>query len=76
MDDMDDMKDEYDFTAARPNPYTGRLKKQVTMRLDVDTINYFKTLSRQNGIPYQTLINMYLTDCAAQQRQLAVSWTM
>ena len=70
----DDMRDEYDFTSARTNPYTGRLKKQVTMRLDVDTITYFKALSKRDGIPYQTLINMYLADCAANARELTVTW--
>jgi predicted DNA binding CopG/RHH family protein len=70
----DDMSDEYDFTKARTNPYTGRLKKQVTMRLDVDTITYFKALSKRDGIPYQTLINMYLADCAANERELTVAW--
>jgi len=70
----DDMRNEYDFSQARANPYTGRLKKQVTMRLDVDTIAYFKALSTQGGIPYQTLINLYLADCAANKRELTVSW--
>jgi len=70
----DDMRDEYDFAQARTNPYTGRLKKQVTMRLDVDTIDYFKALSKQGGIPYQTLINLYLADCATNRRELTVSW--
>jgi len=70
----DDTREEYDFTHARTNPYTGRLKKQVTMRLDVDTIAYFKALSKEGGIPYQTLINLYLADCAMHKRQLVVSW--
>jgi len=70
----DDMRDEYDFTQARTNPYTGRLKKQVTIRLDVDIIDYFKALSSKDGIPYQTLINMYLADCAANKRELTISW--
>jgi len=70
----DDMRAEYDFSQARTNPYTGRLKRQVTMRVDVDTIAYFKALSKQNGVPYQTLINMYLADCAANERELVVSW--
>ena len=70
----DDMRAEYDFSQARTNPYTGRLKRQVPMRVDVDTIAYFKALSKQNGVPYQTLINMYLADCAANERELVVSW--
>jgi len=70
----DDMRDEYDFAGARPNPYSQRLKKQVTIRLDVDTISYFKTLAVQTGIPYQSLINLYLADCAAQERELSLAW--
>jgi len=70
----DDMADEYDFTRARPNPYSQRLKKQVTIRLDVDTINYFKGLATQTGIPYQSLINLYLADCAAHGRELSLAW--
>lgn len=70
----DDMLDEYDFTAARPNPYFDRLKKQVSIRLDVDVIDYFKTMARRTGISYQTLINMYLNDCATTQRELELTW--
>ena len=70
----DDMRDEYDFTHARSNPYSQRLKKQVTIRLDIDTIDYFKNLATQSGIPYQTLINLYLADCAASERELALTW--
>jgi len=69
-----DMREEYDFTQARSNPYSQRLKKQVTIRLDVDTIGYFKTLAKQSGIPYQTLINLYLADCAAKERAPALTW--
>ena len=69
-----EMRDEYDFSSAQTNPYTGRLKKQVTMRLDTDIIDYFKALSRRNGIPYQTLINLYLADCAANRRELSLAW--
>ena len=75
VDEMtDDIRDEYDFTQARSNPYTHRLKKQVTIRLDVDTIDYFKAQATQTGIPYQTLINLYLADCATQERELALTW--
>ena len=66
------MRDEYDFSAARKNPYAKKLKKQITINLDVDTIDYFKTLASQTGVPYQTLINLYLSDCAREKRQL--SW--
>ena len=58
------MKEHYDFSKARRNPYAKRLKRQVTIRLDQDTIGYFKGLSTETGIPYQTLINLYLRDCA------------
>ena len=68
------MKKEYDFSKAKRNPYARRLKKQVTTRLDSATIQYFKGLSEETGIPYQTLINLYLRDCAAKQRKLAMSW--
>jgi predicted DNA binding CopG/RHH family protein len=66
------MRDEYDFSQARPNPYLP--KKQVTIRLDQSTIDYFKNLSTQQGIPYQTLINSYLSDCARNKRELSMSW--
>lgn len=70
----DDIRSEYDFTQARPNPYSQRLKKQVTIRLDVDTIDYFKALATQTGIPYQSLINLYLADCATHERELVLTW--
>ena len=69
------MKAEYDFSNARKNPYTGKLKKQVTINLDRDTVDYFKKLSESVGIPYQTLINLYLTDCAKSQKKPSVSWS-
>jgi len=68
------MRDEYDFSQAEKNPFAKRLKKQITINLDNDTINYFKTQSSISGIPYQTLINLYLSDCAAQKRKLQVQW--
>jgi predicted DNA binding CopG/RHH family protein len=68
------MRKEYDFSKARPNPYAKRLKRSVTIRLDEATIAYFKRLSEENAIPYQTLINLYLRDCAAHDRKLALSW--
>ena len=70
----DNMRTEYDFKHARTNPYSKRLKKQVTIRLDVDTIGYFKALAEQTGLPYQSLINLYLADCAANERELSMSW--
>ena len=64
------MRRQYDFSTARKNPYVKRLKKQITIRLDADTIRYFKRLAAQTGVSYQTLINLYLRDCAAGQRKL------
>ncbi len=68
------MKREYDFSRARSNPYAKQLKKQVTMRLDAETIDYFKRLAREASIPYQTLINLYLRECAVTKKKLVVSW--
>ena len=69
------MKKEYDFSKAGRNPYARRLKRQVTIRLDQATIAYFKALAEDAGIPYQTLINLYLRDCASSRRRLAMAWT-
>ena len=66
------MRDEYDFSKAERNPFAKRLKKQITINLDNDTIDYFKAQSSISGIPYQTLINLYLSDCATQKRELKV----
>ena len=68
------MREEYDFSNARKNPYAKKLKKQITLNIDVDTIDYFKTQSEIFGIPYQTLINLYLADCATEQKQLKLNW--
>ena len=68
------MRRQYDFSKARRNPYAKRLKKQVTIRLDEQTIGYFKVLAEETGVPYQTLINLYLRDCAASRRRLAMNW--
>jgi predicted DNA binding CopG/RHH family protein len=68
------MRKEYDFSKAKRNPYAKRLKKQVTIRLDEITIQYFKDLSEESSIPYQTLINLYLRDCAASGRRLNFNW--
>jgi uncharacterized protein (DUF4415 family) len=71
------MRDHYDFTKmrGRKNPYTKRLKQPVTIRLDRDTVSYFKAMSNRMGIPYQQLINLYLRDCALNHRELQLSWT-
>jgi predicted DNA binding CopG/RHH family protein len=68
------MREEYDFSAARKNPYAAKLKKQITIRLDEESITYFKSISEDIGIPYQSLINLYLRDCAATQRKLNLKW--
>lgn len=68
------MRKEYDFSKGRRNPYAARLKRQVTIRLDERTIEYFKGLAQESGIPYQTLINLYLRDCAATQKRLSLAW--
>ena len=69
-----EMLDEYDFSRARKNPYAKKLKKQITINLDADTIDDFKAQSDQSGIPCQTLINLYLADCAAKKKQLSINW--
>ena len=69
------MRKEYDFTAAKKNPYAAQLKKQITIRLDEESIEYFKSISQDAGIPYQSLINLYLRDCAATQRKLNLNWS-
>lgn len=68
------MRKEYDFSKAKKNSYAKQLKKQITIRLDEDSIGYFKSISEGVGIPYQSLINLYLRDCAATQRSLNLSW--
>jgi predicted DNA binding CopG/RHH family protein len=68
------MRAEYDFSKAVKNPYAAQLKKQITIRLDEESINYFKSISADVGIPYQSLINLYLRDCAASNRKLDLKW--
>lgn len=69
------MRKTYDFTGAKRNPYAARLQKtQVTIRLDAATVAWFKDLAAETGIPYQTLINLYLRDCAASDRRLNLEW--
>ena len=68
------MRKEYDFSNAVKNPYMKRLKKQITINLNADTVDYFKALAEQSGIAYQTLINMYLTDCAENKRKPTFVW--
>lgn len=68
------MREEYDFTDARKNPYAKRLKRQITINIDCDTIDYFKQQAEEYGIPYQTLINLYLAECVKEQRVLHLQW--
>ncbi len=68
------MRKEYDFSKGQKNPYAAKLKKQITIRLDDLTINYFKDMAKETGIKYQTLINLYLRDCASHNRKLAMKW--
>lgn len=70
------MKAEYDLSKmkSRKNPYAAKLKKPVTMRLSEDVIGYFKKMAEDAGVPYQSLINLYLRDCVAHHRQIDISW--
>jgi len=69
------MRKRYDFSKSVSNPYARRMKKQITIRIDEDTISYFKEMAQERGVPYQSLINMYLVDCAASNRKLQVKWS-
>ena len=70
------MRDHYDFSKmkGRKNPYIKYLKQPVTMRLDRDIVTYFKAMAEETGIPYQSLINLYLRDCAVNERKLRMEW--
>lgn len=70
------MKNEYDLAGmkSRRNPYASKLKKPVTMRLSEDVVTYFKGMAAEAGVPYQTLINLYLRDCVTQHRQVQIAW--
>ena len=68
------MRKEYDFSKAKRNPYAKRLKKQITIRIEEPTIEYFKELAEAMDVPYQTLINLYLRDCAESNRKLSMKW--
>lgn len=74
MKEDDFMRDEYDFTNAIKNPYAKKIKKQITINIDESTIEYFKNQSDNIGIPYQILINLYLSDCAKNNRKLDLIW--
>ena len=70
------MRDEYNIRELNPrkNPYASRLKKQITINIDGSTRDYFKSMAAADGIPYQTLINLYLRDCADNRRKIQMSW--
>ena len=68
------MKSEYNFSKSKPNPYARKLKKLVTIRLDESTVRYFKKLGKELDMPYQSLINLYLRDCASSGRSLSLKW--
>lgn len=70
------MKEEYDLSKmkSRKNPYASKLKKSVTMRLGEDVIGYFKEMAEEKGVPYQSLINLYLRDCVSNHRKIDISW--
>ena len=68
------MRKEYDFSHSIKNPYAQKVKKQISINIEVDTINYFKILSKKVGIPYQNLINSYLSDCAQKHIEPKVQW--
>ena len=68
------MRKSYDFSNAKKNPYAKRLKKQITIRLDELTLEYFRDLSDETGIPYQTLINLFLRDCASSRKRPSLRW--
>ena len=70
------MRDHYDFSTmkGRKNPFANRLKQPVTMRLDRETVSYFKTMAKETGVAYQSLINLYLRDCAIHHRKLQMEW--
>ncbi len=70
------MKAEYDLSRmqARKNPYASKLKKSVTMRISEDVVDYFKRMADEAGVPYQSLINLYLRDCIAQSRKVQINW--
>ena len=68
------MKKHYDFSKGKRNPYARRLKKQITIRLDEDTLEYFKRLAEEAEVPYQTLINLFLRNCARERKKLSMKW--
>ena len=68
------MKKEYDFSKSIKNPYSKKLKKQITIRIEKETIDYFKDLANETDIPYQKLMNLFLRDCAQKRMKPSISW--
>jgi uncharacterized protein (DUF4415 family) len=68
------MRKEYDFSNAKPNPYIKKMRKQVSLQIDIDTLGYFKRKAEETGIAYQNLINLYLTDCAVHSKNINIVW--
>jgi len=68
------MRKEYDLSKGNTNPYIKKLRKQISIRIDIDTIDFFKKQAEMTGIAYQNLINMYLSDCAVHSKQINISW--
>jgi len=68
------MRKEYNFSKAKLNPYIKKLRKQISIRIDIDTIEFFKKKASETGISYQNLINLYLSDCAANKKTVNISW--
>ncbi len=68
------MRPNYDFSKSKKNPYSKKLKKQITIRIDEDTVDYFKSMSKETGIPYQNLMNLYLSDCALSSKKIVLKW--
>ena len=66
------MRKEYDFSQAIRNPYTSNDMKQITLNLDISTLNYFKDIAKETGIPYQILISSYLKDCVEKKREIVI----
>ena len=71
---MNEMREEYDFSKGIKNPYAKKLKKQVTINIDADVIDYFKKQASASGIPYQTLMNLYLVECMKENKKLSIKW--
>ena len=69
------MRDNYDFSNGIKNPYADRLKKQITIRLDDQVIDYFKNMAEETGMPYQNIINYYLLDCVKEKKHLEVTFS-